>query len=274
MLRSIVPARSPASPRSQPVGRLGDRGGAPESRRRDPGDVSSAAGAAAGRDLHAQLFTAATAQKVLAEVAPDAKITEGEDAYQLIVSPVDEHAKIEETLRRIDAEGAAGGSEKAVVYELEAVDSRLMFYIIRFLWSRPRGDVRPRRKPEAACRLGPAQDPREDQGTCRSWPTRTTRRRRSFTIRAASPPPRSPWPCGRWFLTRWSPAAIASQMVVWARPADQEKIKQVVDQLTAADSADLAPTAYRWRISTPPRHADFQLAAPRPRSARGRKAIS
>ncbi len=29
----------------------------------------------------------------------------------------DQHAKIEETLKRIDAEGAAGGGEKAVVYE-------------------------------------------------------------------------------------------------------------------------------------------------------------
>ncbi|NLZ03264.1 MAG: hypothetical protein GXY25_22340, partial [Pirellulaceae bacterium] len=220
-------------------------------------------------------FTAATAQKVLAEVAPDAKITEGEDAYQLIVfARPDEHAKIEETLRRIDAEGAAGGSEKAVVYELEAVDSRLMFYIIRFLQEAV---------PEAT--FVPGASPKQ----LVAWARPKTHEKIKELVEQLADKDHAPtavvYDTGSVSAATITlalrqmvpdavvaPGAIASQMVVWARPADQEKIKQVVDQLTAADSADLAPTAITYsleNIDAATATRILQLAAPQAQISQG-----
>ncbi len=195
-------------------------------------------------------LTADTAEEVLQEIAPNAKFTEGDDEYQLIIwARPDEHAEIEKTLERIDLEGTGGGSEKAVIYELEG-DTRQLYYISRFLqqvvtkarfvpgatpnqlvaWARPRDHEQIQ---ELIDQLSDEENAPKaivyDSGNV-SAVTVTASLRRIVPEAVVTP------------------GATPSQLVIWAAPKDHDKVKEVVDQLTAADSPDRMPTAVTYSL--------------------------
>ncbi len=195
-------------------------------------------------------ITASTAEQVLAEIAPNAKFTEGDDEYQLIIwARPDEHTEIETTLERIDLEGTGGGSEKAVIYELEG-DTRQLYYIGRFLqqvvtkarfvpgatpnqlvaWARPRDHEQ----------IKELIDQLSDEENAPKALVYDTGNVSAITVTSS--------------LRRIVPEAVVtpgatpSQLVIWAAPQDHDKVKEVVDQMTSADSPDLMPTAVTYSL--------------------------
>ncbi|GEM_PF-1456151 len=196
-------------------------------------------------------LTANTAEQILKEVAPAAKFTEGEDEYQLIIwARPEEHTEIEKTLQRIDLEGTGGGSEKAVIYELDAGSTSQMYYVGRFLqqvvpkasftpgvnpnqlvaWARPKDHEQIRELIEqlADKENGPKAVV-YDSGNVAA--TTVTSSLRQIVPRAVV-----------------TSGATPSQLVVWASPLDHDKVKEVIDQLTSADSPDLMPTAVTYTL--------------------------
>ena len=195
-------------------------------------------------------LTAATAEKILKDIAPNAKYTVGDDEYQLIIwARPDEHAEIEKTLERIDLEGMGGGSEKAVIYELEG-DTRQLYYISRFLqqvvtkarfvpgatpnqlvaWARPRDHEQIQ---ELIDQLSDEENaPKAIVYDSGNVPAVTV----TASLRRIVPE------------AVVTPGATPSQLVIWAAPKDHDKVKEVVDQLTAADSPDLLPTAVTYSL--------------------------
>ena len=195
-------------------------------------------------------LTAATAEQVLKEIAPNARFTVGDDEYQLIIwARPEEHVEIEKTLERIDLEGAGGGSEKAVIYELEG-DTRQLYYIARFLqqvvpkatftpgatpnqlvaWARPRDHQQIK---ELIDQMADEENaPKAVVYDSGNVPAATV----TLSLRQIVPE------------AVVTTGATPSQLVIWAAPKDHEKVKEVMDQLTAADTPELMPTAVTYSL--------------------------
>ena len=195
-------------------------------------------------------LTARTAEQVLKEIAPVATFTEGEDEYQLIIwARPDEHEKIEKTLERIDVEGAGGGAEEVRIYELDG-DSRQLYYISRFL-----GQVVDK------ARFTPGATPNQLVAWARPKDHEQIQKLIDTMEDEENAPSATVYDCGNVRATTVTlslryivPQAVVtagatpSELVVWAGPKDHEKVKEVIDQMTAADSPEKMPTAVVYTL--------------------------
>ncbi len=212
-------------------------------------------------------ITASTAEQVLAEIAPNARFTVGDDEYQLIIwARPDEHTEIETTLERIDLEGTGGGSEKAVIYELEG-DSRQLYYIARFLAQVvPKANFTPGSTPNQLVAWARPRDHEQIQELIDQMADEE-----NAPTAVVYDSGNVPATTVTLSLRRIVPEAVvtagstASEMVVWAAPKDHEKVKEVVDQMTSADSPEKMPTAVVYsleEISTTTASQMLRLAVP------------
>ena len=126
-------------------------------------------------------ITAKVAEDVLEKTVPKADFTTGDNPRQLIAwATAEDHATIKETLSAVDVEGPADDEAVAAAYTLEGASSKTSIYALKLLQSAV---------PEAKISVG--TDP--------------------------------------------------TQLIVWARPDDQEVIQTLVEQLSGQGSPETAP---------------------------------
>ena len=211
-------------------------------------------------------LNARTAEQILEEVAPSAKFTEGEDEYQLIIwARPDEHSKIETTLERIDIDGG-GGKEEVRIYELDG-DTRQLYYIARFL-----------AQVVDKARFTPGATPNQLVAWARPKDHEQIQKLIDTLEDEENAPSAIVYDCGNvpaatvtLSLRYIAPQAVVtagptpSELVVWAAPKDHEKVKEVVDQMTAAEAPEKMPTAVVYtleEISTTTATQMLRLAVP------------
>ncbi len=196
-------------------------------------------------------LTAVTAEQILKEVAPGAKFTKGDDEYQLIIwARPDEHKEIETTLQRIDAEGAGGGSEKTVIYELDAGNATQLYYVSRFLQQAvPKATLTPGVNPNQIVALARPRDHEkikeliEQLADKEKAPT-------AIIYDAGNVPAATVTASLRQIVPEAvvTPGATPSELVVWTDPKSHEKVKEVVDKLKTDDTPERASTAVTYTL--------------------------
>ena len=203
-------------------------------------------------------ITASVAIQILQSVVPRARLNPGTDTYQVVAwARPDEHRKIADTLGEIDVEGPDEKIAKAVIYDLTSSDSRKNYYIQRFLrlsvptavftegmdasqmvvWARPADHEK----------IANLLQQIEKEVPPEKAPKLKTYSLKAITTRIATQ-----------MLGQIVPGAEVSQgsdphqLIVWASPADHEKVESVLGDLDkegAADAASIAKTYSLKEIS-------------------------
>ncbi len=197
-------------------------------------------------------LTAVTAEQILKEVAPGAKFTKGDDEYQLIIwARPDEHKEIETTLQRIDAEGAAGGgSEKTVIYELDAGSTTQLYYISRFLQQVvPKATFTPGVNPNQIVALARPRDHEKIKELIEQLADKE-QAPAAIIYDAGNVPAATVTASLRQIVPEAvvTPGATPSELVVWTDPKSHEKVKEVVDKLKTDDTPERASTAVTYTL--------------------------
>ena len=162
----------------------------------------------------------------------------------------DEHKEIEATLQRIDLEGEGGGSEKTVIYELDAANTTQLYYVSAFLQRVvPKATFTPGVNPNQIVAFARPKDHEKIKELIGQLADKENGPKAvvydSGNVPAATVTASLARIVPQAVVT---PGATPSQLVVWTSPVDHEKVKEVVDQLTSADSPDLMPTAVTYSL--------------------------
>ena len=197
--------------------------------------------------------TAAAAMPVVRQALPQVQVTQGTNPNQLVVwaNPAD-HAKVKAVIDKLSAEEPAETAPTMVVYTLANVTAAAAMPVVRqavpdvqlspganpnqlVVWARPADHAKVKAAIDKLSEAEPAE----------TAPKMVIYTLANMTTAAALPVLREAAP-----QAQLSYGAQPNQLVVWARPADHEKVKTAIAELTKQEPPETAPTVQIYTLDS------------------------
>ncbi|MCL4204504.1 MAG: hypothetical protein KJ000_18620 [Pirellulaceae bacterium] len=204
-----------------------------------------------------KFITAASALQTLQTALPQVRLTSDRDDPQRLTAwarPAD-HDKVARILAEIDTEADPASRATPVVYTLEKIDPRLAVYTIRYLATAfPKAVISPGAVQGQLIVVATAKDheqlktlvdqinqgpPPELAPTAKVYPLKLATATAAIQALSRAVPEAT-----------LSVAPDSNQIVAWARPADHEKIAEILETLDQKAPAELEPTAIVYTVDT------------------------
>ncbi|MHB8899436.1 MAG: hypothetical protein ACYC6Y_11865, partial [Thermoguttaceae bacterium] len=197
-------------------------------------------------------ISVATAMQILRLAVPQAQVSPGTETYQLLVwGRPEDQKKVEETLKQVDVPGPEDKEAKAVAYKLDGTTAIQSYYILQFL---------AQSVPTARFTMGVSPDQiiawaqpkvheevaeliKQIQGGEENAPKAVVYKLKNTPAAVVAV-----------MLRQMAPGAIANpgtdpyELVVWARGDEHQKIRNLVDELSAPQPPETAPVPANYIV--------------------------
>jgi hypothetical protein len=202
-----------------------------------------------------KFITASTALQTLQTALPQVRLTTDRDDPQRLTAwarPAD-HDKVARILEEIDTEADPASRATPVVYTLEKIDPRLAVYTIRYLATAfPKAVISPGAVQGQLIVVATARDheqvkilvdqinqgpPPELAPTAKVYPLKLASATAAIQALSRAVPEAT-----------LSVAPDSNQIVAWARPADHEKISEILETLDQKAPAEMEPKAVVYTV--------------------------